>query len=158
MSDGEFVIERSSIGALIEVLKRRGFTVIGPRLESRASLYGELGSDAGWTDAQGGTYRVSRRDDDALFAHNAGPSSWKSLLFPPTVRVWKGRRSGSGGLEARRRDALIVDVNCGTAGGTCFCVSMGTGPAVPAEPGETEFERAAYVAGMRAANPGAYAR
>ena len=174
MSDAEFVIGRGSIGALIDVLKRRGFTVMGPRVESQAIVYGELDSDAdlpaGWTDEQdGGTYRVSRRGDDALFAHNAGPNSWKSLLFPPTVRVWKGRRNGNGGLEvdepeqppqyafigvrscdlhaiaiqdrifigdryvdhdyeARRRDAFIVAVNCGKAGGTCFCVSMGTGP------------------------------
>jgi len=30
--------------------------------------------------------------------------------------------------EDRRRGAFIVAVNCGRAGGTCFCVSMGTGP------------------------------
>jgi ferredoxin len=39
---------------------------------------------------------------------------------------------GSGSVdphyEARRRDAFLVAVNCGQAGGTCFCVSMGTGP------------------------------
>jgi ferredoxin len=29
---------------------------------------------------------------------------------------------------ARRAGSFIVAVNCGTAGGTCFCVSMGTGP------------------------------
>jgi ferredoxin len=29
---------------------------------------------------------------------------------------------------ARRADAFLVAVNCGTAGGTCFCASMGTGP------------------------------
>lgn len=29
---------------------------------------------------------------------------------------------------ARRSDAFIVAVNCGQAGGTCFCVSMDTGP------------------------------
>ena len=29
---------------------------------------------------------------------------------------------------ARRKGAFIVAVNCGTAAGTCFCVSMGTGP------------------------------
>jgi sulfhydrogenase subunit beta (sulfur reductase) len=29
---------------------------------------------------------------------------------------------------ARRRGAFIVAVNCGTAAGTCFCASMGTGP------------------------------
>ena len=34
--------------------------------------------------------------------------------------------------QARRRDAFIVAVNCGQAGGTCFCVSMGTGPKVDA--------------------------
>ena len=28
----------------------------------------------------------------------------------------------------RRRDAFVVAVNCGEAGGTCFCVSMETGP------------------------------
>ncbi len=30
--------------------------------------------------------------------------------------------------QARRDGAFIVAVNCGEAGGTCFCVSMGTGP------------------------------
>jgi len=29
---------------------------------------------------------------------------------------------------ARRREVFVVAVNCGEAGGTCFCVSMGTGP------------------------------
>ena len=32
---------------------------------------------------------------------------------------------------ARRRDVFVVGVNCGQAGGTCFCVSMKTGPAPP---------------------------
>ena len=31
---------------------------------------------------------------------------------------------------ARRHDNFIVAVNCGTAGGTCFCVSMASGPKV----------------------------
>ena len=30
--------------------------------------------------------------------------------------------------KARREGAFIIAVNCGTAGGTCFCVSMKTGP------------------------------
>jgi sulfhydrogenase subunit beta (sulfur reductase) len=30
----------------------------------------------------------------------------------------------------RRQDAFLVAVNCGQAGGTCFCVSMETGPRV----------------------------
>jgi len=30
--------------------------------------------------------------------------------------------------KARREDAFIIAIHCGTAGGTCFCVSMKTGP------------------------------
>ena len=30
--------------------------------------------------------------------------------------------------KSRRKDTFIVAVNCGKAGGTCFCVSMNTGP------------------------------
>ena len=30
--------------------------------------------------------------------------------------------------DARRKAALFIAVNCGKAGDTCFCVSMGTGP------------------------------
>jgi sulfhydrogenase subunit beta (sulfur reductase) len=32
--------------------------------------------------------------------------------------------------EVRRENAFFVAVNCGQAGGTCFCVSMNTGPKV----------------------------
>ena len=35
-----------------------------------------------------------------------------------------------GDYAARRRDNLIVAVECAVAGGTCFCTSMGTGPEV----------------------------
>lgn len=35
-----------------------------------------------------------------------------------------------GDYQRRREDVFVVAVNCGEAGGTCFCVSMGTGPGV----------------------------
>jgi sulfhydrogenase subunit beta (sulfur reductase) len=35
--------------------------------------------------------------------------------------------------RAHRGRAFVVAVNCGTAGGTCFCTSMGTGPKVTSE-------------------------
>jgi ferredoxin len=147
---------------------------VGPTVRSQAIVYDELASAAelpsGWTDVQdAGRYRVERRADDAVFAHNTGPNSFKSFLFPPTVRLWAARRDADGevavaapevppryafvGVRAcdlpaiaiqdrvfvgdrhvdhdyagRRRDAFIVAVNCSEAGGTCFCVSMGTGP------------------------------
>jgi len=36
------------------------------------------------------------------------------------------------GYRRRREQALTIAVQCGQSGGTCFCVSMGTGPAVRA--------------------------
>ncbi len=125
----------------------------------------------GLTDEQdGGTYRLRRRSDEALFGFANGPQSWKRLLHPPTVRLWRASRSQDGAIEidedtekprkraflgvrscdihaiatldrsllhiehpdpgyrARREGVFIVALNCGMAGGTCFCVSMDTGP------------------------------
>jgi ferredoxin len=47
-------------------------------------------------------------------------------------RVFIGDRYVEPDYEARRTDAFFVAVNCGQAGGTCFCTSMGTGPRVEA--------------------------
>ena len=43
-------------------------------------------------------------------------------------RVFKQGPYTDTAYAARRSDAFIVAVNCGQAGGTCFCVSMDTGP------------------------------
>jgi ferredoxin len=43
-------------------------------------------------------------------------------------RVLAGGEYRDDAYEALRRNALIVAVNCTVAGGTCFCVSMDTGP------------------------------
>jgi ferredoxin len=43
-------------------------------------------------------------------------------------RVFIGDQHVEADYERRRRDAFFVAVNCGEAGGTCFCTSMGTGP------------------------------
>jgi ferredoxin len=169
------LIDAGALDALLEALRRRGFLPIGPTVRQGAITYDEIDSaadlPAGLTDEQeGGTYRLAERGDGALFGYNVGPNSWKSHLFPPTLRLWKARRSDGGALQveeepterppyafigvrscdiaaiavqdrtfvdgpwadddyrARRQDAFIVAVNCGKAGGTCFCVSMGTGP------------------------------
>jgi ferredoxin len=171
------VITRGELQALIAALERRGYQVIGPTVRDGAIVYGRVAAiddlPAGWTDHQdGGTYRLSRRDDDALFGYAVGPHSWKSLLFPPELLLWRARRTDDGGftIEAeqeeaprlafigvrsceihaiaiqdqvflrgpapdptyarRREQAFIVAVNCGSPGGTCFCVSMQTGPRV----------------------------
>jgi sulfhydrogenase subunit beta (sulfur reductase) len=43
-------------------------------------------------------------------------------------RVFVGGRVVDRDYEARREGAFLVAVNCFEPGGTCFCVSMGTGP------------------------------
>jgi ferredoxin len=48
-------------------------------------------------------------------------------------RVFLGGRYRDPAYAARRADVCLVAINCMHAGGTCFCVSMGTGPRVNAE-------------------------
>lgn len=45
-------------------------------------------------------------------------------------RVFLGDSFSDADYAARRRDIFVVAVNCGHAGGTCFCTSMNTGPRV----------------------------
>lgn len=169
-----WVIEREALDALFRALQRRGFTLVGPRIRDGAIVYEELTRvadlPAGWTDDQeGGTYRLLRRGDGALFGYAVGPHSWKRFLHPPMLRLWQARRAGRGftltaeqaetprlaliGVrscelhaiavqdrvflagtqvdpvyKARRDNLFVVAVNCGQPGGTCFCVSMHTGP------------------------------
>jgi hypothetical protein len=168
---GRLLIDPERLEDLFQALRDRGFRVVGPTVRGGAIVYEELDSAAelrvGWSDEQeGGTYRLHRRDDDALFGYNVGPQSWKRNLFPPSSLLWKLEREGPGAAHpdeapryafvgvrscelhaiavqdrvfmggahvdptyaARREGAFIVAVNCGQAGGTCFCVSMETGP------------------------------
>jgi ferredoxin len=173
-SEATSVIEPGDLDDLVDALRSRGFTVLGPTRRDGAIVYEELDSAAdlpiGWTDVQqAGSYRLERRADEARFGYAVGPHSWKQFLFPPRVRLWRARRA-NGGVEieetppdegpfaffgmrscelhamaiqdrvfiggayvdgdyaARRDDAFVVAVNCFEPGGTCFCVSMGTGP------------------------------
>lgn len=168
------LIDLNGFQELLDALARRGYRVVGPTMRDNAIVYDDISTTgdlpAGWTDWQeAGTYRLERRDDDALFGYAAGPQSWKQFLHPPMQRLWQAERGPSGvriqpepeardrfafigvrGCElhaiaiqdrvftggahvdrhyaARREGAFIVAVNCSTAGGTCFCVSMDTGP------------------------------
>ena len=173
------VIAPEALDVLLDGLRARGFRVLGPVVREGAIVYDDLVSASslpvGWTDRQdGGSYRLERRGDEARFGFAVGPHSWKRFLFPPWVRLWRGRREDGGALEleeepldqtplafigvrscelhaieiqdrvfvggkhidrdyaARRKGAFLVAVNCFEPGGTCFCLSMGTGPKVEA--------------------------
>jgi sulfhydrogenase subunit beta (sulfur reductase) len=110
------VIDLDGLAALLDVLGRDGRTVLGPTVRDGAIVIDEVdGVDdlpAGWGDEQGpGTYRLVRRDDDALFGHVVGPHSWKAELFPPRTLLVRSRRSEDGftveSPEERRTAAFV---------------------------------------------------
>jgi hypothetical protein len=157
-----------------------GFTVLGPTVRNGAVVPGRLSSvedlPRGWGDQQEpGSYRLRRRDDEAMFGYAADAVSWKSVLFPSHELIWEGSPTADGftveaddgrsGRElgdppygilgirscdlhalaihdrvlrdraypdvryaARRKDAFLITLVCSDPSGTCFCVSMGTGP------------------------------
>ena len=170
-----FVIDLAGLGALIEALAARGFTVLGPTARDGAVVYAEIDGVAdlpvGLGDEQeAGSYRLVERGDDACFGYAAAPQSWKRFLFEPTTVLYRARRDVERGFvrleadgavpryaflgvrpcelaaisiqdrvfldgaqpdpayRARREPAFVVTVQCGEPAGTCFCVSMGSGP------------------------------
>ena len=90
----DYVLNRGGFDQLLAAIRRRGFRLVGPVIADGAICYGDIESSAdlpvGWTDEQdGGTYRLKRRDDDALFGYNVGPQSPKKYLFPATATLWR---------------------------------------------------------------------
>ena len=66
------VLRRDQLDPLLDAIRRRGFRLVGPVLKDGAICYDDISSaadlPAGWTDEQdAATYRVRRRDDQALF-------------------------------------------------------------------------------------------
>jgi ferredoxin len=103
------VIERDALDGIIRGLAEGGYEVIGPTVRDRAIVYEPIGSTAdlpeGWTDEQeGGTYRLERRADGALFGFNVGPNSWKSYLFPAELPLWHARRDQSGAVSYSKQE------------------------------------------------------
>ena len=93
------ILRREHFDQFLDALKNRGYQVIGPTVRDGAIVYDELNAahdlPVGWTDEQeGGTYRLKRRNDAALFGYVVGPQSWKKFLHPPAVRLWQADRSG----------------------------------------------------------------
>lgn len=95
----ERILDRRGLDLLIDVLRERGYRVVGPTVSDTAIVLGELksGADlpAGWgVETAPGRYRLHRRDDAAVFAHSSGPQSWKQYLHPPRRQLWSTTRDG----------------------------------------------------------------
>ena len=165
---------------VIDTLTGRGYTVVGPTVADGAIDFRTISSVAqlpqGWGDEQdNASYRLRRRDDDAVFAFACGAQSAKPVLFPADELLWRsrtttgvpaatpdidrppddepgppyaflglrscdlaaigihdrvltGRRVLDAHYALRREDSILIAVTCTDPAGTCFCVSMGTGP------------------------------
>ncbi len=93
------LFERPNFSHLFVALREEGYTLLGPTIRDQAIVYDEVTSPSdlpvGWTDEQEkGTYRLKRRDDNAVFGYVVGPHSWKKYLFPPLLRLFSIKRNG----------------------------------------------------------------
>jgi sulfhydrogenase subunit beta (sulfur reductase) len=167
-------IQRADFDRLFEVLREKGYKIVGPTVRDEAIVYDEIESTSdlpeGFGDEQeAGHYRLRKRDDKALFGYVVGPHSWKKYMFPPKLKLWEADKAGrsyeiktpeepaqkyafigvracelkaiqiqdkvfNNGMFADsyynkvRKNILVIAANCTEAGGTCFCVSMNSGP------------------------------
>jgi sulfhydrogenase subunit beta (sulfur reductase) len=93
------ILHAEELAKLIELLSCKGYRTIGPFVRDGAIVYERIESSAqlpaGWTDEQErGSYRLKRREDQALFGYAVGPQSWKRYLHPAEVRLWSAERRG----------------------------------------------------------------
>ncbi|MEX0669876.1 MAG: 4Fe-4S dicluster domain-containing protein [Pirellulales bacterium] len=168
-------LDLAGLQAVIDVLWRSAYRVVGPRVADGAIVIRDLREVAelptGWLDDQdGGSYRLRHEPAAGTFDHVVGPHSLKNFMFPARETIasfvqtdgsWSqvaapaaatplavlGVRGcdlaalaiqdrvflGSGYVDeaykVRREQLFIVAVNCRRAAATCFCHSMGSGPA-----------------------------
>ncbi len=95
------VLDLAGLQALVDVLRERGYTVLGPTVRDGAIVPAPVTSvddlPRGWGDEQDGAlYRLTQRDDDALFGFAAGAQSFKPVLFPAEQLMWRARRTDDG--------------------------------------------------------------
>ncbi|MGI9584024.1 MAG: 4Fe-4S dicluster domain-containing protein [Acidimicrobiia bacterium] len=78
--------------------------------------------------SENGNIRFEAREPaDTRYAF-LGARSCELAAMSIQDRVFTGGPGEDPTYSNARNDALTVAVNCGVPGGTCFCVSMGTGP------------------------------
>src|SRR4029450_6659678 len=95
------VVTRADLPRLFGALQAGGYCLVGPTIRDGAIIYDQIKAiddlPIGWMDQQdGGTYRLKKRGDVALFGYAVGPHSWKKFLFPSKQRIFSAERTGTG--------------------------------------------------------------
>jgi ferredoxin len=91
-----WVLTLDGLQAVIDLLLGQGYTVLGPTVADGVIDYraitGVEDLPKGWGDEQeAASYRLRRRDDDAVFAYAAGAQSAKPVFFPADELLWRSR-------------------------------------------------------------------
>jgi sulfhydrogenase subunit beta (sulfur reductase) len=81
-----------------------------------------------WADGSDGERQLEKHLPDVPPYAFVGVRACDLAALRIHDRVLRDGRVHDADYEARRRDNLIVAVECAVAGGTCFCSSMGSGP------------------------------
>ncbi|MEK7263133.1 MAG: 4Fe-4S dicluster domain-containing protein [Bacteroidota bacterium] len=97
----KYILERQQFDTLISTLQKNCYSTIGPTVCDNAIVYGEIMKTndlpIGWTDEQErGTYRLKKRNDNALFGYVVGPQSWKKFLFPSSLKIFSATLNEKG--------------------------------------------------------------
>lgn len=95
------IVARDDFEHLFESLSDRGYETVGPTVRDGAIVLDHIGGVAdlpvGWTDVQeAGTYRLARRDDEALFGYVVGAHSFKKFLFPSQHTLFALEKTANG--------------------------------------------------------------
>ena len=101
LSTDKFILVPEYIQNLLDILRDRDYTIIGPTVRDKAIIIDEITSaddlPAGWTAVQdAGSYRLQKREDKAIFGFTVGHHSLKNFLHPSQIGVWSAAKKGKG--------------------------------------------------------------
>jgi sulfhydrogenase subunit beta (sulfur reductase) len=101
---------------------------VGPQSWKKYQLPPEARLWAARVDERGGLVEITEPPREAIRYAFFGARSCELHAMGILDRVLLGGSHPDPADRARVQDAFVVAVQCGQAGGTCFCVSMNTGP------------------------------
>jgi ferredoxin len=171
------VLDRKGLEALVEALVADGRTVVGPTVRDGAIVLAALDSAdqlpyGRGVELEAGRYRLTHREDGAVFAHSAGPQSWKNFLHPQREKLWSADRTADGEVtvHAERPEpvayaflgvrpcdlrAIAIQDRVLIGGPPRVLGSARTGQTPPRDDGYGERRRGAFLVAVECTAPGA---